>query len=128
MEQPPTDNERFQRWVRSTAFSLTLKESAVHVLLAMLIWEDELRDPTKQLSSGHWPSGQRLSSGHWPSGQRVRDPDEYGYSIYDKAMAGYLDRRGLIRSATKVKADYNYVLTEAGTHTARLLGCAGFRV
>jgi hypothetical protein len=109
-------NRKFSNWTRRTAFSLTLHQAAVNQLLQLLDWETILHDPSNPL---HEP-GRLLPTG-------LCDPDEYGVQILVRSLADYLERRGLIRMATKVKNnECNYVLTEAGAHTARLLLCAGF--
>lgn len=106
-------NIAFRRWTRDTVFCLTLRGPAVPTLLAMHRWEAEIQDP-----------GHRWYDQAAPS---AKDPDSYGYSVYDRGQANYLEKRGLIRLARHLSNNvHNYVLTEAGRLTARLLLCAGF--
>ena len=110
----PETNKHFARWTKRTAFSLTLTEAAISNLLSILDWEDKLCDP-EETCNGLIPG-------------RCCDPDEYGFALWGRNEAAYLERRGLIRLANKAKnAPCNYVLTEPGIHTARLLACAGFK-
>ena len=106
-------NKHFATWTRRTAFALTLSEPAISNLLGMLDWEDKVKDPNETLN-GLLPA-------------TVGDPHRYGFRLYTPTQASYLERRGLIIHAAHVNDPTNYCLTEAGTHVARLLRCAGFK-
>lgn len=107
-------NKQFANWTRRTAFNLTLTQTAISNLLHMLDWEEQLRSP----------NGSR--DGLVPA--KVCDVEQYGVQLWTPSEAAYLQRRGLIKHAERVKnSTNNYTLTEAGTLTARLLVVAGFQ-
>ncbi len=120
-------NQDFRNWTRTAAFSINVNEAAIRQLVCMLKFEEKNR------ADGH-------------------DVEEYGDQIFERSRVNYLMKRGLIRrcqprykggerietimregrpvriSLGEFRPGYenNYILTEAGTHLARLLNCAGY--
>jgi hypothetical protein len=94
-------NTQFANYATSSAFTLTLNNSAINLLCSMLSWEEWL-----------------ISN--------VRLPSQHGTQLFVRSQVNYMLRRGLIRCISNDKRDRNrYCLTRPGILSAQLMLEAG---
>jgi hypothetical protein len=98
------NNNAFQRWCSRTKLSFDLIDHGIAHLIGIVNHEDRLQN------------------------EPGVGPDDYGFSIPQRARAEYLLRRGLVSPSTTQQSGCEYKLTAAGFHMARLCQIMGYRI